>query len=142
MDLRAVPFKSYHYEWLAQDNPTADGGMFTPTSGLLSQLEGQNSWTGVADGAPIVCGGTYVNWPGRHSAWVYLGRNTGRYMKWITKNSLANLANVKGRIELSVRADFEIGMKWAEMLGFKMETPLLKQYGPLGEDHVGFVRIN
>ena len=141
VDLRVVPFRAHHYEWLREDNPTADGGMFVASAGILAQLETQYSWTGVADGVPIVCAGTIQQWPGRHTAWAYLGKNTGPRMVWITKAVLANLAVVKGRIEMTVRADFPVGQRWAKMLGFEVETPCMKAYGPLGEDHVGFVRI-
>lgn len=141
-DLRVVPFKRVHYEWLRESNPTADGGMFVAPEGVLSQLEQQNSWTGVVDGTPIACAGTIQQWPGRHMAWAYMGRNTGRHMVWITRAVRANLAQVKGRIELTVRADFAAGQRWAEMLGFRVETPCLERYGPHGEDHVGYARVN
>ena len=52
------------------------------------------------------------------------------------------LGRVKGRVEFTVRADFEKGHRWAKMLGFTVESPLLRAYGPLGEDHVGYVRFN
>lgn len=142
MDLRVVPFKGFHYRWLSEDNPTADGGMFVASDETLAQLERQNSWTGVVDGRPVVCAGTYTQWRGRHTAWAYLGKGTGPYMKWITKRVRANLANVQGRIELTVRSDFPQGQRWARLLGFEVEAPLLRKYGPLGEDHIGYVRIN
>ena len=142
MDLRVVPFRKIHYEWLREDNPVADGGQFVATDAILEQLEGENSWTGVVDGVPIVCAGTVRQWPGRHMAWAYLGKNTAPHMVWITKQVIAQLANVEGRIEMSVRTDFPIGQRWAKMLGFVVETPRMKAYGPQGEDHVGFVRIN
>lgn len=141
-DRRVVPFKQHHYLWLREGNPTADGGMFVPTVETLAQIEGQNSWTGVIDGEPVACAGTIFQWPGRHTAWAYMGRNTGPHMRWITKAVLNNLAVVKGRIELTVRADFPMGQRWARMLGFEVETPLMRAFGPLGEDHVGFVRMN
>lgn len=142
VDPRVVPFKRHHYDWLRESNPTADGGAFAAPEGVLSQLERQNSWTGVIDGTPIACAGTIQQWPGRHTAWAYMGRNTGRHMVWITRAVLANLATVKGRIELTARSDFALGQRWAEMLGFRVETPCLEQYGPQGEDHVGYVRVN
>lgn len=141
-DLRVVPFRRWHYNWLTDANPMADGGSFIAVDGVLAQLEGQNSWTGVKDGDPIVCAGTIQQWPGRHQAWAYMGKGTGPHMVWITKAVLANLAVVKGRIEMTVRADFEPGRRWAKMLGFELETPCLKGYGPYGEDHVGFARVN
>src|SRR5690349_1531808 len=115
-----VPFRAHHYEWLREDNPTADGGMFVPGERLLSQLENQYSWTGVVDGVPIVCAGTVQQWPGRHTAWAYLGKNTGPHMVWITKQVIARLDEVKGRVEFTVRSDFPIGQRWARLLGFKI----------------------
>lgn len=141
-DYRVVPFKAHHYEWLRESNPTADGGAFDATRAVLEQLETQNSWTGVVDGSPVVCAGTYRQWPGRHVAWAYLGKSTGPHMLWITKQVLANLERVQGRVELTVRQDFPLGQRWAKMLGFRVETPCLEKYGPQGENHVGFVRIN
>lgn len=142
LDFRVVPFKAHHYEWLRESNPTADGGLFVATRSVLEQLERQNSWTGVVDGNPIVCAGTYQQWPGRHTAWAYLGKSTGPHMHWITKQVLANLEKLQGRVELTVRQDFPVGQRWAKMLGFRVETPLLERFGPQGESHVGFVRIN
>lgn len=141
-DRRVVRFRAHHYDWLREGNPTADGGVFVPTPAVLAQVEQQNSWTGVVEGEPIACAGTVLQWPGRYTAWAYMGRNTGPHMRWLTKAVLDNLAGVKGRIELTVRADFPAGQRWARMLGFEVETPLLKAFGPLGEDHVGFVRMN
>lgn len=142
MDRKVVPFRAHHYEWLAASNPTADGGVFLPSAEVCAQLEQQNSWTGVVDGDPIVCAGTYRHWRGRHGAWAYLGKNTAPHMLWITRAVIANLAEVEGRIELTVRADFPQGQRWARALGFRVESPLLEKFGPQGEDHIGFVRIN
>lgn len=137
-----VPFKAHHFDWLMEAGPKADGGLQLPMStGLMRHLEGQNSWTGVVDGEPIVCAGTIEHWPGRHQAWAYLGLNSGPHMTWITLAVRKNLKTIRGRIECTVRADFELGQRWAEMLGFEIEAPRMRQYGPEGEDHIGFVRI-
>lgn len=137
-----VPFKSWHYEWLAAKGPASDRYTVKSIQAISSQLEACNSWTGVVGGDPVVCAGTLPQWPGRHIAWAYLAQNTGPHMLWITREVKKVLARVEGRVELTVRSDFPAGMKWAEMLGFKVETPLLKAYGPSGESHTGFVRFN
>src|SRR3990167_10648308 len=112
VDLRVVRFKPWHYSWLAT-RAKAEGGVNFPISdGLLSQLEAQNSWTGVIDGDPMVCAGTIQQWPGRHTAWAYVARGTLPYMAWITENVNANLAFVTGRVEFTVRADFKAGHRW------------------------------
>lgn len=135
-----VPFKSWHHGWLAPSAETA--GKFAMPEATLLELERHNSWTGVIDGMPVVCAGTIKQWNGRHISWAHLAQDTGPYMHWITQEVRRNLACVRGRIESTVRVDFEAGHRWARLLGFHVETPLLKAYGPEGEDHVGYVRFN
>lgn len=135
---KLVPFRTFHYGWLNE----AEAGP-APSPALLAQLEQQNSWTFMIDGEVIACAGTTTQWPGRHAAWAVLDQQrSGRHMGWITRETRKNLDGVKGRIEMTVRTDFPQGLKWARMLGFRIETPRLERYGPDGEDHVGFVRIN
>jgi hypothetical protein len=139
VDRRVVPFKRWHYEWLANAGQAVD--QRTRISDYtLAQLEQFNSWTGVMDGSPVLCAGTIQQWPGRHIAWAYLNESTGRQMLRITNEVKRKLLEVKGRIEFTVRADFPAGHRWAKLIGFEVETPLLKAYGPEGEDHVGYVR--
>lgn len=134
-----VPFRRWHLVWLMQDG--AVGGRMPVDTELLMALEKQNSWTVVLDGNPLACGGTIQHWNGRHMAWVCLTVKTGPHMGFITRAVRKALSRVQGRIEMSVRKDFEAGHRWARMLGFRVETPLMEAYGPEGEDHVGYVRI-
>lgn len=137
-----MPFCGHHYGWLAEAGRAAEGSpCATLSAATLAQLEKQNSWTGVVDGVPVVCAGTIVQWPGRHTAWAYVAQGALKHMPWITAEVLRNLESVRGRIEFTVRVDFPAGQRWAKRLGFEIETPLLKAYGPTGEDHVGYVRL-
>jgi hypothetical protein len=137
---KIVPFKRWHYKWLAED--TATHG-FDVHPAALELMESQNGGTGTVDGEIVFSAGTTTQWPGRHIAWALLHDERSRkHMLWITREVKKNLARVQGRIEMTVRADFPAGQRWAEMLGFHVETPLLQQYGPEGEDHIGYVRIN
>lgn len=110
----------------------------------LLVLEKQNSWTVVADGNPVACGGTMQQWPGRHLAWVYLNDSTGPHMRFITRAVQSRLAKVQGRVEMTVRADFAQGHRWARILGFRIENEpgILRAFGPKGEDHVSYVKFN
>lgn len=138
---RLVPFRRWHLDWIKSGGEAVGGeGGLTPE--VLAALERQNSWTAVVDDAAIACGGTMLQWPGRHIAWVYLNAQAGPHMGFITKAVLKQLEQIEGRVELTVRKDFEKGHRWARMLGFKVETPTLEAFGPLGEDHVGYVRFN
>lgn len=136
-----VPFKRWHMAWLQDAGASACGSPAMPLDALMV-LEKENSWTLVIDGDPVACGGTVCQWPGRHLAWMYLNPNTGRHMRTITKAVLSKLADVTGRVEMAVRCDFPAGQRWAKMLGFQAETPVMKAYGPEGEDHTGYVKFN
>lgn len=140
MDRRLVPFRAHHLRWIQEGGLAVGGEALTPE--VLAALEKQNSWTAVADGTPIACGGTMLQWGGRSIAWAYLNSKTGPHMLFITQAVLKELDKIEGRVELTVRKDFEKGHRWAKMLGFRVETPTLEAFGPLGEDHVGYVRIN
>lgn len=143
VDRRLVPFKHWHFDWMQEASSVSDGtSIQTISSASLKPCENMDSWTGVIDGRPIGCAGVVQHWPGRYVSWAYLGLDTGPHMRWITRCALAGLERTKGRIEMTVRADFPAGQRWAEMLGFQVETPRLEAYGPEGEDHVGYVRIN
>lgn len=138
MDKRVVPFCRWHMAWLHQDgNPPPFG------TDTLLLLEKQNCWTVVVDGEPVACGGTLMEWPGRHIAWSYMSERTGPHMSFITKAVRKGLEQVKGRIEMTVRHDFAQGHRWARILGFRIENPpgILERYGPEGEDHVAYVRF-
>lgn len=135
-----VPFKRWHIAWLQEQTGDAKDFMFD-TDTLLT-LEKQNSWTLVVDMRPVACGGTLQHWPGRHTAWTYLNKDTGRHMVAITKAVQSKLVPVKGRIELTVLHGFEQGHRWARILGFEVETPEMLGFGPNGETHTGYVRFN
>lgn len=139
-DRRVVPFRRWHYEWL--DDAPAEGEVPAVPASWLAHLEGQNSWTAVVDGNPVCCAGTMAQWPGRHIAWAYVKKGVLPHMDWITEEVRKNLEGVVGRIEFTVRRSFPAGIRWAKQLGFEVETPVLRAFGPAGEDHVGFVRFN
>ena len=141
MDRRVVPFRSWHYEWLLAKRATPDPRV-TLTDRLLTRLEAANSWTGVVDGDPVAVAGTLLQWPGRHLAWAYLGDDTGPHMTWLTLATRRVLRGVEGRVELTVRCDFAAGHRWAKLLGFEVEAPLMKHYGPQHEPHTLYARVN
>lgn len=137
---KIVPFRRWHYDWLGISvEPTC----FVPGEAALAAMEQSNSYTGIVDGDVVFCAGTIAQWPTRHIGWALLHERLSRaHMLWITREVRAGLARVRGRIEFTVRTDFPQGQRWAEAIGFHVETPLLKAYGPEGEDHVGYVRMN
>jgi hypothetical protein len=153
----AVPFRRAHLAKI-QEAGDAEGGFFATDIGTLMALEQMpNIWTIMWDDVPLLCGGTVEQWPGRHLAWAYLNKTTGRHMIHTTKAAIQIINNAKGRVELTVRRDFAKGHRWARLIGFDVEelpglmverVPLsmpvpgtLKRYGPEGEDHIAYVKF-
>ncbi len=138
-----IDIVTFRAEHLAQLRILGSGesGAFKLTPPQLQLLEAQNSWTVLVDSYPIACGGMIEHWPGRYQGWAYIGKQAGPHMTAITKAAQQVMAAVSGRIEMTVRKDFEPGQHWARLLGFSIETPLMPKFGPEGEDHIGYVKF-
>lgn len=136
-----VPFRRWHLAWLLEAGEAA-GGQMQFDIDTVTVLERSNSWTVVVDGDPMACGGLLMQWPGRHYAWTYLNAKAGPHMGFVTRAVQEKMAQVEGRIEATVRCDFEKGHRWMRLLGFEVETERMKAYGPAGEDHTAYVRFN
>lgn len=135
-----VPFKRWHYDWLG---PAAEGAApVRVPEDMLAAMEAAYSRTMIVDGEIVCCVGSVTPWPGRHCVWAYMSPKSAAHLLWITRESLKLAATLEGRLELTVRADFAAGHRWAKLLGFEVEAPMLRDYGPAGEDHVGYVRMN
>ena len=141
-DRRVVPFRPAHYRWLVE-KPSFGDLDFAVTDDVLRELEKTGKWfTGVVDGEPIAIAGVLPQWPGRNTVHAILGSDTGPHMLWITREVRKVLDTLKGRVEMTVRCDFDAGRRWAAMLGFDVETPRMLGYGPQGEAHTMYVRFN
>ena len=138
---RRVRFEAWHIELLMRDK-ASDSIRFDYDANVMKNMELGNSWTLLAGELPIMCGGTLQQWPGRHTGWAFLNAHTGKHMLAATRCAHQVMNTAKGRIELTVRRDFAAGHRWARMLGFDIETYVMKRYGPDGEDHTGYVRFN
>lgn len=135
-----VPFKTWHLDCVFEQGSTVAGPLvFSPAD--LEVLEAQDNWTILFDDEPIFCGGVVQSWPGRYAAWALIRHDAAPHMRFITRRTRELLHWRKGRIEVTVREDFENGHRWVKLLGFKVENPpgILKHYGPEGEAHVSYV---
>jgi len=143
MTHKVVPFRRWHLSWLIDAGPPASGVQVQGLD-MVRYLESQHSWTVLHDGTPLLCGGLILQWPGRYTGWAYLNQLTAAHMVYVTRRTRRWLASVKGRIEITVRRDFPQGHRWAQLLGFVVENQpgILEAYGPEGEDHVAYVRMN
>lgn len=142
MILEVVAFEPEHHTALEADAAPVGGATGLVTYPMLRLMASNPSLTLLADGRPVACGGVLQQWPGRYSGWAFLNPSSARHMVAVTRGTRNLLDALVGRIEMTVRVDFHAGHRWAKMLGFEIETPLLRAFGPEGEDHVGYVRLN
>jgi len=135
-----IPFKAEHLDQL--DPETQLRAFVSPDD--FRALEKFPSWSVVdeVDGAVIACGGAFPRWPHVAQAWSYLGTGRPHRFLWIHRCVLQFL-NACGfaRVEILVRTDFAAGHRWARMLGFELEAPRLRLYGPDRLDYSLYARI-
>jgi hypothetical protein len=87
--------------------------------------------------------GVVQYWPGRGEAWAIFNSNCGTQdflqIHTITKKFLADCP-VK-RIEATVEFDFVNGHRWIQALGFICEAPLMRAYGPKGNNFSMYSKV-
>lgn len=95
------------------------------------------------DGELKGAGGVVQFWPGRGEAWAMFNSNcsTNDFLKIhaITKKFLAD-CSVR-RIEATVEHDFIKGHRWIQALGFICEAPILRAYGPKGNNFTLYSKV-
>jgi len=141
MTYYAAPFRRWHLHVLTADG-TPPGSLFVDNDTVRAMEQAPNLITLMDDGMPVAAGGTMELWPNRHIAWALLPLTTSPVMLAVTREAQRRVAAVKGRVEMTVLRSFDAGHRWAKMLGFEVETPVLRAYGPGGEDFTGYVRFN
>lgn len=100
------------------------------------------SYTILRDARVLVCGGVSEYWPGRGEAWALLASNLREDLVPITKMAkrFLDVCPLR-RIEAAVVVDHAAGHRWAQLLGFQLEAPLLRAYTPQGEDCSLYARV-
>jgi hypothetical protein len=101
------------------------------------------SYSAEVDGDIVACAGLTELSPGRALAWSYLSPNLGgQMMLRITRacNRMMNLSSFR-RVEMDVLWDHAEGHRWARILGFDLECPRRRAYGPDGRDYALYSRV-
>lgn len=98
-------------------------------------------WAAVVAGQTMAAAGLIELWPGRAYAWALLDHDAGRHLLGITRaiRSCLDAACLR-RIEMAVDAEFKQGARFAELLGFHLESRA-RAYFPNGNDGLVYVRI-
>lgn len=99
-------------------------------------------WAFMHKGRVLGIGGLIPIWEGRAMAWMVMDRESGRGMIALTR-FLPHFIDAYGfqRVEMWVSSGFDLGFRWAQMLGFTLETPMpMRKYLADGGDAYLFSR--
>ena len=94
----------------------------------------------------LAVGGAHILWPGVAEAWVLVspsGKKHGRLFARYAKRRFEGMLkeNDIKRMQATIHATDESGMRFVEWLGFEKEG-LMRKYGLQGEDYVRLARIS
>lgn len=135
-------FNGVHFEQLKTE-PTVSALLSHLTSAHVTALEETPfAYTILRDSRVLVCAGVSEYWPNRGEAWALLAANVGPDMVPVTKmvKRFLDVCPLR-RIEAAVGVDHKAGHRWAHLLGFQLEAPLLRSYTPQGEDCALYSRV-
>ncbi len=113
------------------------------TPELAAALVGPHAFTAHHEGRVLACAGVIEMWPDRAMAWAWISSVAGPYFAGVHR-AVRRFLDVCPfrRVELTVLAGFEPGMRWARMLGFTLETPEpMRAYGVDGCDYYLWARV-
>ena len=103
------------------------------------------AFTLLCNSEPIVSGGIYPLWRGVSEGWVISSKKIfnikTRAARLIRKRTDLLCANNNvWRLQTTVKANFKIGLRFAEFLGFKNEG-LMRGYGPDKSDYYRMAKV-
>lgn len=136
-----VPLTAEHAIRLGPLEPIHGGFEMTPEMAVALEEVGGTAAV-EDDGTVIAIAGILPRWEGVGLAWAWLTRGWRKHARRITEEITAELD--KGqyhRVELGVKHGFVRGEKWAKRLGFELETPLAKKWGPDGGNYSLWVMV-
>lgn len=101
------------------------------------------AYTAVDGEDVLACAGVVRITYNRYQAWAIVGQNVGKNLLPITREikSFFERADIP-RVEATVLMSFDNGHRWAEMLGFKNETPNgMERYGDDDQNYCLYSRV-
>ena len=144
---KIVPYETQHGDEMIEFglNDTLMDGDATFKENRIDFAGAGLAYTLLDDNVPICSGGIIPTWLGSAQGWVIsskrIFRNKIKASRLIKERTDLLCANNKiWRLQTAVKADFKIGIRFAEFLGFNKEG-LMVGYGPDKTDYYLMARI-
>ena len=94
------------------------------------------------DGNVLAIAGVLPIRPGVGMGWAWLSRGWRKHARRITAEVVTVLEQSDcHRLEAAVQCDYTNGHNWVKRLGFEVETPCAKRWGPDGKDYTLYGRF-
>ncbi len=142
-----IPFETKHAEYILTQQLNAKELYLRPEHrqyALYLQQSGM-SFTALINNKPIAAGGIYLLWDNVAEGWVMATNDVWQHSIIMARHFrkktdvLIETSKIK-RLQTTVKANFKLGQRFAEWLGFEKEG-LMKYYGPDGSDYYRYARI-
>ena len=146
-NFKVVPYETQHGDEMIEFglNDTLMDGDATFKENRIDFAGAGLAYTLLDDNVPICSGGIIPTWLGNAQGWAIsskrIFKNKIRAARLIRERTDLLCANNKiWRLQTAVKADFKIGIRFAEFLGFNKEG-LMVGYGPDKTDYYLMARI-
>ena len=130
---KVVPYTKQHYELIELGEWHENEPMAVPDGPAVTFLVRET---------PVAIVGAYQVSPGVAHVWAKVSKNVDRNFARIAMTMLEHFMTSESirRVQMSVRADYERGKRFARFLGFKAEG-LMQKYGADGSNYWLYAKV-
>lgn len=120
-----VPMTEAHVRAIEPQEQQCGDGEAERVRIAMMQADLGPCWAALSsNGVVLAIAGVTEAWEGRGIAWSVLSRHCGPHLLALTRTVRRYLDGMDyARLEMYVDAQFAEGCRWAQMLGFELETP-------------------
>jgi hypothetical protein len=139
--IEIVKFKAEHWDQMEGQETTAHLTPLIPREQMSALTGSPYSYTLFSGDRIVAVAGVLEYWPGRGEAWAELAQVCRKDFLAI-HNAAKRFLDVCPfvRVEATVDVDFVAAHRWAKLLGFEMEAPVMKKYGVDGHNYSLYAR--
>lgn len=141
--MHIVPFKAEHVHGInLQVAQALLEDTLSPTHAKMLETHSEVAYSAIDGDTVIASAGIVEQWKGRGLCWALLAGDIGASRFVRVSRAVRRAVDVAQwrRLEMQVDAEHVAAMRWAELLGFEVESKL-RSFLPDGRDAFMYVRI-